>query len=56
MNAMSEADILTGIKEALSTYAADKGQEYVYDIDKDTKELDVIWKAFKPYIGRQNIF
>lgn len=53
MDTMSEDDILDGIKEALSSYAADKGQEYIYDNDKDTKELDVIWKTFKPYIGRR---
>jgi len=50
MDTMSDEEILTGIKESLGLYAADNGTQYSYDIDKDNKELNVIWKDFQKYL------
>lgn len=47
---LTDEEIYSGIKSCLELYAKEKGQEWIYDKDKDDKELSVVWKDFKRYL------
>lgn len=50
---LTNEEILVGIKNCINSYAKDHGQEWNYDIDKDSKELQIIWKDLQKYMMEQ---
>lgn len=51
---MTDEEVYQGIKICLRLYAKEElKQEWIYDSDKDNKELQVIWKDFKQYLINQ---